>query len=130
MHSAHDDKTRVEVSEIDGEVGRESTTTTKTANGCGRFSVLLGNFSLAFARFVVMVLEVVVVVVVVVMVVVDVWVALACVSFSSTAKRTEEKEKTNQPKVLRSQRSGGGSDGDPVKKGMVFLDRRRNVIDA
>lgn len=61
--------------------------------------MLLGNFSLAFARFVVMVLEVVVVVVVVVMVVVDVWVALACVSFSSTAKRTERKEGNKSTEV-------------------------------
>lgn len=51
--------------------------------------MLLGNFSLTFAQFVV-VLEVVMVVVVVVAVL---WVALACVSFSSTAKRTERKGK-------------------------------------
>ena len=52
--------------------------------------MLLGNFSLTFAQFVV-VLEVVMVVVVVVVAVL--WVALACVSFSSTAKRTERKGK-------------------------------------
>lgn len=61
-------------------------------NGWGRFNVLFGYFDLTFARFV-MVFEVVVVVVVVMVVVVVLWVALACVSFSSTAKRTERKGK-------------------------------------
>lgn len=89
-------------------------------NGCGRFSVLLGNFSLAFARFVVVVLEVVVVVVVVVvMVVVDVWVALACVSFSSTAKRKKRGKQINRGSK-KSQRSGGDR-----KKGGCANERRR-----
>ncbi|KYQ49007.1 FERM domain-containing protein 3 [Trachymyrmex zeteki] len=40
VHSAHDGKTRVEVSEIDDGVGRE--TTTKTANGCANLAARPG----------------------------------------------------------------------------------------
>ncbi|KYM95103.1 FERM domain-containing protein 5 [Cyphomyrmex costatus] len=40
VHSAHDGRTRVEVSEIDGKVGRESTT--KTANGCANLAARPG----------------------------------------------------------------------------------------
>jgi len=41
VHSARDGKTRVEVSEIDGEVGRGSTTM-KTANGCANLAARSG----------------------------------------------------------------------------------------
>lgn len=47
------------------------------------------------------------------MVVVDVWVALACVSFSSTAKRTERKEENKSTEGLKKAKKAAAI----VKKG-------------